>query len=249
MLRFHPAHGLRPRPPAKPPSSYLKLRPPPQTPPTRAGTLCSDPAHHSSWPRPCPPPALKASCCRGVCSEPSGLPSALAATPVVRVRGVSDRVSPAARTWYSRAVGAIGSCSPGRAFQIVPRLTCTDMEGRLLRGLPAQQVSEAGDWRAGAWREIGSRACSVALHAPRLHPRRRLRPGLEKDTGALLTCRSSSGLQSRGGSWGAGAGVAPSASSSCPAVHLINSVGVHQAGGGRAAGWTLKRHVLSFTGR
>lgn len=161
-------------------SSYLKLRPPPQTPPTRAGTLGSDPAHHSSRPRPCPPPALKASCCRGVRSEPSGLPSALAATPVVRVRGVADRVSPAARTWYSRAVGAVGSCSPGRAFQIVPGLTCTDMEGRLLRGLPAQQVSEAGDWRAGAWREIGNRACSVALHAPRLHPRRRLRPGLEK---------------------------------------------------------------------
>lgn len=35
------------------------------------------------------------------------------------------------------------------------------MEGQLLRGLAAQQVSEAGDWRAAAWTETGSRASSV----------------------------------------------------------------------------------------
>lgn len=82
------------------------------------------------------------------------------------------------------------------------------MEGQLLRGLAAQQVSEAGDWRAAAWTETESRASSVACTPVGCTQGGERGPGLEEVVGALPTCLSS--WACRGGDApGAGARVAP----------------------------------------
>ena len=115
-----------PRPPVEaPPTSRQNpggFRPRlPQTPPTRTSSSYLGPAYHTTGPAHSPP-SLKPCGSRGsvqslgspCCFKDGEAPSTLA-----RRRGPG---SPAAQTWYGRAVGAICSCSPGARFSNRPCL-------------------------------------------------------------------------------------------------------------------------------
>lgn len=171
-LRLHPAHRPRPRPPGGREHTYSA---PVQ--PTQAGSLCSGPAHHRfHLPGPAlrilsppttqtgsahSPPALKPCCSRGsaqspwspCCFKDGAAPSALARRGGPGSPAVSDLVRPS---------GWCGLQLQPRGALFKSAVPCAEMEGPLLRGLAAQQVSEAGAWRAVAWTETGSRASSVA---------------------------------------------------------------------------------------
>lgn len=145
--------------------------------------------------------------------------AALASAPLVRLRGVVGWVSPSARTWYGRAVGALGCCSSGRAFQIVP-----DLHGD--GGAAAEEPPCTAGERGRETGKLQPGESSGAERAPWVCTpvgctQGGDRPGLEKDTGAFLTCRSSRGLQSRGDSPRTGARVAISAPASRTAVHIM----------------------------
>lgn len=171
-LRLHPVHRPRPRPPGDEntptplqsslPRQALFVQAPPTTDSTYPGPLfefCPRPPHRQAPPT--PPPALKPRCSRGSAQSPGSpscfkdgvAPSALARRGGPGSPAVSDLVRPS---------GWCGLQLQPRGALFKSAVPCAEMEGPLLRGLAAQQVSEAGAWRAVAWTETGSRASSVA---------------------------------------------------------------------------------------
>lgn len=160
--RENPSLSPPPRPPAQPrPHLNPALPPSPRACPAHPGRFssfkprpprparCSDPAHHTPRPRPRLKPAVAEGLFRALGSpSSSGGPGLSDASALARRRGLV--FPPAARTWYGRAVGALGSCSPGRAFQIVPDL---HGDGGAAAERPPCAAGERGrgEWHAAAW--------------------------------------------------------------------------------------------------
>lgn len=217
---LHPAYRLMPRPPDEPSPAPLRACP---AHPGRVSSFkprpprparCLDPAHHTPRPRPRLKPVVAEGLFRALGSpSSSGGPGLSAASALARRRRLG---LPRSRTWYGRAVGAVGSCSPGRAFQIV-----SDLHGD--GGAAAEEPPYTAGERGRGTGKLQPGESSGAERAPWVCTQGGDGPGLEKDTGAFLTCQSSPGLQSRGDSPRTGARIAISAPASRTAVHLMPS--------------------------
>lgn len=182
-LRLHPAHRLRPRPLANtntPTPLLSSLREPVQAPPTTNSThpgllTYSSPAHRRSRPRPLPRPRLRLAVAEGL-FRVLGSPCCFRDERLlVRLRGVVGRLPLQPGLGTAERLVRSAAAAPGRAFQIVPAL-------RRNGGAAAE-----GPRRAAGERNRGLASCSLdrvrepgelrGLHACRLHPRRRAKPG------------------------------------------------------------------------
>lgn len=153
----------------------LLVQAPPTTGPTHPSPLLFKPrpphAQAPPTPRPCLRPAV-AEGLRGVLGSRAVLETE---RTLVRLRGVVGRVPLQLGLGTAERLVQSAAAAPGRAFQIVADVRRNG--GAATEGPRRAAGERGGGLRVAVWTEIRSRASSVALHACRLHPRRRARTG------------------------------------------------------------------------